>query len=268
MSSIPPAFYEPTGDRFVSTDLTRGPWTPDAQHAGPPAALLGRAIERLDGLEGFLVARITLEILRPVPIVPLTVEARLLRPGRSVQLAAASLSAEGVELMRATAWCIRLQAGLLDRAVGEQPPAPPGPESGSRSAFFDGVPEIGYHTGMEVTFIHGGFVELGPAVAWLRMAYPLVTGEEPSPLGRVLVAADSGNGISSTLDARRYLFVNTELTVHLTRYPEGDWIGMDAVTRIEPHGVGLARNKLFDRAGQIGDGHQALFVAPRPAPKR
>ena len=67
----------PTGDGFVATELTRGPWDPGAQHAGPPSALLGREIERLEGGEGFQVARISFEILRPVPIGPVRVEARV-----------------------------------------------------------------------------------------------------------------------------------------------------------------------------------------------
>ena len=34
------ALFEPDGDRFVPGVLTRGPWSPGAQHGGPPAALL------------------------------------------------------------------------------------------------------------------------------------------------------------------------------------------------------------------------------------
>ena len=83
---MPASFYEPDGDRFVSTELTRGPWDPDFQHAGPPAALLGREVERLEEAEEFQVARISFEIMRAVPIVPLRVEMRVTRPGRRVQL--------------------------------------------------------------------------------------------------------------------------------------------------------------------------------------
>ena len=39
-------FYVFDGGHFVSSELTRGPWDADAQHAGPPAALLARALER------------------------------------------------------------------------------------------------------------------------------------------------------------------------------------------------------------------------------
>ena len=86
------AFYTREGDGFVATELTRGPWDPGAQHAGPPSALLAREIERLEPADDRQVARITLEILRPVPIGRLSVEARVVRPGRSVELIEAELS--------------------------------------------------------------------------------------------------------------------------------------------------------------------------------
>ena len=128
---LPEAFYEPDGDGFRPTELTRGPWSPNAQHGGPPSALLGRAIERLDGGETFVVSRITLEILRPVPLARLEVEASIQRPGRSVQLAVATLRSDGNEIMRATAWRIRVQPDVLREAVGAVAPPPAGPESGS-----------------------------------------------------------------------------------------------------------------------------------------
>jgi hypothetical protein len=58
---------------------------------------------------------------------------------------------------------------------------------------------------------------------WMRMRHPLLAGEQPSRLQRVLIAADSGNGVSATLDYRSYLFVNVDLSVHLHRMPEGEW---------------------------------------------
>ena len=66
--SVSIAFYVPDGDRFRSTDWTRGPWDPRQQHAGPPTALLGRAIEGLEGSERFTVARLSVELLRSVPL--------------------------------------------------------------------------------------------------------------------------------------------------------------------------------------------------------
>jgi hypothetical protein len=259
---MPEAFYVPFGGRYLSTELTRGPWDPGSQHGGPPAALLGRAIQRCQARDDFQVARITVEILRPVPIAPLTVAARLARPGRSVDLVEATMQAGDVEVMRARAW--RIRTARLDLPVEAAPSPPPGVDEGRKVPFFDTGQDVGYHTAMETRFVHGAFREAGPALVWMRMRVPLVAGEEPSPLTRVLVAADSGNGVSGELDPRRYLFVNTDLTVHLHRLPAGRWVCLDATTRVEPHGVGMADARLWDEEGPLGRSLQSLYVAPRP----
>lgn len=260
---MPEAFYELDGDRYLATELTRGPWDPGAQHAGPPAALLGRAIERLPDAEDFQIGRVTCEILGSVPIARLFVSARVVRPGRRVELVEAELSDGERPLMRASAWRIRTAAVEIPPEAMAATASPPGPDRGSEAEFFPTGQELGYHTAMEVRFIEGGFVEPGPATVWLRMRQPLVAGEEPSPLQRVLVTADVGNGVSASLDYRRYLFINVDLTVHLERMPRGEWICVDAVTLPQPNGVGTAESVLSDREGRIGRALQTLLVAQR-----
>jgi len=261
---VPEAFYEPDGDLYAATELTRGPWDPGAQHAGPPAALLGRELERLPDAAEFHIGRVTCEILRSVPIGPVRVSARVVRPGRRVQLLEAELSDAGGEpLMRASAWRLRIGAVEIPAAAMGPGEAPPGPEQGREVEFFPTGEELGYHSAMEVRFVRGGFVEPGPALVWLRMRQPLVAGEEPSPLQRVLVAADVGNGVSATLDYHRYLFINVDLTVHLERLPAGEWVCVDAVTLPQPHGVGTAESTLSDERGRIGRALQTLLIAEK-----
>jgi len=259
------AFYKLDGELFRATELTRGPWDPGAQHAGPPAALLGYAIERLPESEEFQLGRVTFEILRSVPIGPVRVEAQVTRPGRRVQMVEAELAApDGEVLMRARGW--RLRRAKLDlpgeALLASQPPAPP--EEGTSTGFFPTEQEHGYHSAMEVRFVAGGFLEPGPATAWLRMRRPLVAGEEPTPLQRLLVAADVGNGISAALDFRRFLFINVDLTVHLERMPKGEWIGVDAATLPRPNGIGTAESTLFDvDNGRVGRALQTLLISER-----
>jgi hypothetical protein len=267
---VPDSFYEPDGDRFVATELTRGPWDPAAQHAGPPSALIGREIERvgggrMGGGEGppAQVGRITYEVLRPVPIGPLRVEAEVLRPGRRVEMVGASLSdADGTELMRAQGWRLRTEEVGFESTSGF-PAMPDGPEQGEPKAFFDTGYDVGYHTAVDYRFTAGAFVERGPATVWIRMAVPLLPEEEPSPLQRVLVAADAGNGVSAALDWTRFLFINVDLSVHLHRMPEGEWVCLDAVTLPQPTGIGIADTALYDERGAIGRAVQTLLVAER-----
>jgi hypothetical protein len=257
------AFYVADGDRFRSTELTRGPWDPGSQHAGPPSGLLARALERV-GEPGARVGRITIEILRAVPIAALETSARIVRPGRRVELCEATLADEEGPVMRATAWRLRTRPVELPAGAGEPGgDVPPGPEAGKPGDFFPTGQDVGYHTAMEYRFVRGAFLEAGPATVWMRMRVPLVEGEEPSPLVRVLVAADSGNGVSAALDWRRFIFVNVDLTVHLHREPAGEWVCLDAVTLPEPTGLGLSDTLLLDERGRLGRAAQTLLVDSR-----
>jgi hypothetical protein len=248
------------GDAFVPTGHARGPWDPGQLHGGAPGALIAEAVQE----EGYLVARLTLDFLGPVPMVPLTVSARTTKPGRSLQLAEAELSADGLVVVRARA--VRLRRGRVELpAFPGDAAAPPAPQTGRHDPFpaRDGHVE-GFHlTAMDIRFVDGGDFGKGPARAWFRLAHPLVDDEPASPLARAVAAADFGNGISRIVDFEHYLFVNTDLTVHLHREPAGEWVLLDARTRLEPHGAGLAHSLLSDERGPLGLAAQSLFVAER-----
>jgi len=261
------AFFSVDGERFVPTELTRGPWSSEHQHAGPPAALLARTIERQPASRPMQVARITFEILRPIPIEALRTSVAQVRGGRSVELITGALSDERGEVMRASAWRVRSGHVPLESGGGipSSPAAPTSPERSAETPFFDFGWDVGYHTAMDARVARGTFDAPGPATVWLRMRQPLVAGEEPSPLTRVLVAADSGNGVSWTLDLSRFLFVNVDLSVHLHRLPRGEWVCLDAATTTEPEGIGLADTALWDELGPIGRSLQTLLVDRRSA---
>jgi hypothetical protein len=272
---VPEAFFVPDGDWYSATELTRGPWDPAAQHAGPPAALIAREVERVPADGPRMVGRLTYEILRPVPIRRLHVEAAVARPGRSVELVEASLRDERDELVRARAWRLRPaeldlggQLGWADEgsaAVLRRGDAPPGPEEAAPfdAEFFPTGQSVGYHTAMEYRFVAGAFGRPGPATAWLRMRHPLVRGEQPTPLQRVAIAADSGNGISGPLDFERFVFINVDLSIHLGRAPLGEWICLDSTTIPDGSGLGITDTALYDEAGALGRAAQTLLVAPR-----
>lgn len=256
---MPGAFYVPEGNLFVPTELTRGPWSPEAQHAGPPAALIAQAIESLPG--ELALARFTLDVLRPVPLKPLRVEARAIRSGRSTQYATATLSDDDGDIALASAWRI---GGEPREELDLDATPPPGPEDGSPAPFlFEPGWSPSYFDAMEWRLARGALDRPGPAAVWMRLRCAVVEGEEPSPAARVLAAADSGNGISWALPLETSLFINTEISVHLARMPEGEWVCLDARTRLGPEGVGLAESVLWDERGMIGRGAQSLLVAAR-----
>ena len=205
----------------------------------------------------------TFEILKPVPVGTVTVESAIMRPGRSVELVDGALSGEdGTPLIRARAWRIRTERLALDA----EPPAdspPPAPDAAQERPFFDTGVDVGYHSAMDVRFVSGGYREPGPAVAWFRMRVPLVDGEEIEQRDRVLVAADSGNGVSAPLDYHRWLFINTDMSVALLRLPRAEWVCLDATTWTQPDGIGLTDTALYDENGLVGRATQSLLLAAR-----
>lgn len=259
------ALFERDGDRFLPSELTRGPWSLDAQHGGPPAALLARCVEQFDGADSMQVARLTTEFLRPVPLSPLTVETRLIRPGRNVQLIEASLFAGESEVARTCGLRIRRSEIALPKEFGAGPAPPPAPETLNRSfSMLPGGSQAGvaFHShAVQHRFVSGAFDQPGPAVDWIRMAVPIVAGEPASPAARVAAAADFGNGVSWVLPRTEgYTFINPDLTIYLHRLPVGEWICLEAATTAEPHGIGLAESRLWDESGPIGRSLQSLLL--------
>ncbi|MEZ5117639.1 MAG: thioesterase family protein [Candidatus Nanopelagicales bacterium] len=260
---------------YRSTGHTRGPWDTRHQHAGPPTALLGRAVERLGHAPSpGLLARATVEVLAPIPVADLRVEAHVLREGAKVALCEAQLYAvaradhsphaddpdPGVPVARMLAWRLRTTRDPL--GVPDTPVAAP-PDG-------DGVelprPENwggGYVDAVEWRWVDGEFERPGPATVWTRLRVGVVDGEEPTPVQRVLAVADSGSGVSAVADPGSLYFVNTEVSVHLHREPVGDAIWMSAESVLDPHGVGMARSTLGDRHGGVGGGAQTLFLDRR-----
>ena len=247
------------GDLYVPTGHARGPWDPNALHGGAPAALVMREIEAL--APEMRVARLTLEFMGAVPLAPLSVSAEVVRPGRRFQLAEA-------ELVSGDRVGCRARAVLLRR--GDLPDVPRGDPAELDIAGPDTVERLDMGagesfggTGMDIRFVTGHLYTPGPAAGWFRMAEPLVDDEQPSPAQRAVAAADFGNGASRVLDWDEWLFINTDLTVHLHREPAGEWVAIDARTALEPDGTGVAWSTLHDERGAIGIALQSLFVDRR-----
>ena len=273
------AFYEILDDsepggttqhaRVRSSVATTGPWSAGLQHAGPPSALLTRLVRRLGGLpERALPARLTFDILAPVPVADLVLTAATVRPGRRVALAQASLAAAADPsraVMTLQAWLVRQVPET--EPIPDLPPTPADPAP-PRPDLWRPMPRpAGWHAGyldaVDWHWVAGSFEEPGPATVWTRLRTALVAGEDPDPVERLVAVADSASGISAVASPARLLFVNTDLTLHLTRAPVGTEIWMRAETTLDPSGVGRTTGILGDHLGATTRSAQCLFVEPR-----
>jgi hypothetical protein len=258
------AVFVRDGDRWVPSEMARGPWDPRALHGGGPAALLVHAFATCQPQEGLRLARVTYEFVRPVPLAPLEVNVEVVRPGRRVMLLDGVIRNEAGEVVT-RARALRLRPSELGPTVDGPPPFP-GPGDGQLSDFF-GVdaaspPMFATHA-MEIRFVQGAFGATGPATAWFRLRHPLVAGETTSPFALAAAAGDFGNGIATVVSWEEHVFINPDLTLYLEREPRGEWVAMQSETRVRPGAAAVSESVIWDQEGRVGRAIQALLVSAR-----
>lgn len=254
-------YHQVGPDRFLATELTAGPWMADAQHGAPVGALLLHCIQQQAGAVPPPFARVTVELLRPVPVTELRVAARLKRPGRRVRMFEAEMLHGDTAVAAATAWSI---TGNARDVPGAERPVPPPPRASGDGLIIPQFSGRGFHRqAVEIDFVAGHFTEPGPATVWIRLHSVVVEGHPVSPAQRALVAADFGNGTASTVSPVETTFINTDLTLYLSRTPRSDWIAIDSTTYTGGEGYGFAESIVFDESGVVGRSVQALLFERR-----
>ena len=259
------ALFIPDGDRFLPTDLTRGGWSDDSQHGSPPSGLLARAIEQVPTAVPMQVVRFTIDLFRAVPLSPLTVSTTVRRDGKRIQVVDAYLYADDVEVGRVSSLKIRVTDLDLDdrgEAPWEQPPLPDEADPMQWDDAFGprgGLPRFHYDA-VEIRTFKNSFLDKGPGLSWFRLKYPVVAGEELSPFVRLATIADMSNGNSQALDARKWLFVNPDITIYAHRLPVDEWVGMRSAAFQHHTGIGLVDTRIFDRQGPLGRINQAQLL--------
>jgi hypothetical protein len=252
------AAYGVDGDTARATARAAGPWPPGLQHGGAPASLVVWAAERVPAVAPMRVARLTVELLRPVPVAPLEMRVATLREGRKIQLVEVRLLHEGKEVVRGNVLKLRTAGTPLPRGpilppVGAPPPAeiPADPDF-----------NFGFAAGFELRRLTPRG-QLGPAKVWFRQHGAIVEDEPLSPAMRAAAVGDYSNGIANELPWDEWTFINADLTVSLAREPEGEWILSDAECWIGEDGTGLAMCRLADERGTFGRAVQSLLLERR-----
>lgn len=255
------AIYRVDGSRVLTGPDAAGPWAPDMQHGSAPAALVVWAAEAIPTPVPMAIARVTIDLMRPVPIAPLTLETEVLREGRKIQLCAVRLRAGHAVVVGATVLKVKTAALALPPEVAELPLELLGPEqSRLEQPDFSGSPFV---TGITMRAARGRFGVPGAGAIWYRVDRPLIEGAQVSQAMRAVVAADFCNGTSAALDFRKWTFINADLTVSMARPPVGAWILLDAESWIGRDGAGLAMARLADQRGYFGRAVQSLVIEQR-----
>ena len=251
------AIFRVDGANVVTGPGAAGPWDPNMQHGGAPASLAVWAAEQIPTAAPMRIARVTIDLMRPVPVAPLRLETEVLREGRKIQLCAIRLYANDALTVGATVLKIKLQSEPLPDDVAMPTLDVPMPEQSRVEPQSSPFGE-----GMTIRAARGRFGGPGPGAIWYRIDRPLVAGSPVSQAMRVVAASDFCNA-SSALDFRRWTFLNADLTVSMAREPVGDWILLDAESWIGPDGAGIAVARLADTCGYFGRCVQSLVISKR-----
>lgn len=248
---------------FESTPDTRSNWDESIQHGSPPLALLTKAIEELMAGSGLRVGRLTLDILGAIPVAPVRVRTWVERPGSRISLAVAEMAAarpdgEWRAVAKVSAWLLAT-GDTSDVTTDRHPPLVEG-EPADVPHNWVGAP--GYLD--TVTWRRQATPEGASAEVWMSPLTPVVDDEETTALQRLALVVDSPNGVGAALHPKKFIFMNTDTTVHLHRLPEGSDFAVRARGSIGPDGIGVTTAEIFDRKGFIGTSAQTLLVMRAP----
>lgn len=259
--------YLPTVDpnTFESTPLANAGWYEEGQHGGAIASLFAFHAERTPTLTDMRIARITVELFRAVPLVPLTISSEVVREGKKIQVIHSVIDDPAGTPM-ATATIHRLRLADVDLPAEAATPTThlKGPLDCEPMDPGDwGHGEVGktmfHRSAIEVREITGGFTERGPGAVWIRLTESIVADEENSHVLSAIAVGDFCNGVARSLD-EDWVFMNSDLTVSIGRYPQTPWVALDAESRYSSEGRGLATGSLWDEKAWVGRSMQTLFI--------
>ncbi|QNK79785.1 thioesterase family protein [Nakamurella sp. PAMC28650] len=257
-TAVPPAYYLPLGDgRYLSTEHSQGAWSSGQQHMAPVSGLIAHVLESCSPRTDLAMSRVAYDILGSIPSGEVEVTARVVRPGRTIELLEAEMTAGGRPVVRAVAW--RLAVSDTSAIAATDLGRIPGPDEAEPFPMA-GIWPGGFIRSLEARRL-GGHVP-GRSTVWVRPGCTLLDGEPTSDLARFFGVIDTANGVAVRAMPGEVMFPNTDLTVHLFRRPTGIWVGMETDVSFGADGLGLTSSVLHDLDGPIGRSAQTLTVRP------
>ena len=240
---------------YVPTALATGPWDKRMQSGVVINALVAHAVEQTPSLVPMVTTRLVTDILKPAWMAPVQTRVEVIREGTRLQLLQIELLQQGVPIVRASALRVRLA----------ESPATPFP---IHAVAPEGLPSLNRRRSAmnaisETRLEAGGLDEIGPGLVWSRIRGDIVPGTPISPFVHTAMAADMGSGTSSYVDWREWTYANVDISLHLARMPQGEWVRVAAVTESAGNGLAVVDTRLADEHGEFGHAHQTLFLDRR-----
>lgn len=252
-AALPRHFYDRDGQVFLPTQLAVSPWDAGSQNGLALSGLVAHLAEQTPTSGPMMVMRLVLDIMYPTPLSAIEARVNVAREGRRLQLLEIHLMSGKRCTARATV--LRMRLGSSPPAAGMNAPSAPPP--GGR-AFLPRHSRTRHI--IETRLVSGGLDEWGPGSTWSRIGGEIVRGAAITPLVHAAILADFGSGLSTQLNWREWSFANVDVSLHLSRLPQGEWLRLDAETLAAGNGIALVDGQLADVYGPIGRTHQTLYI--------
>lgn len=251
------SYFTIVADGLAPDPIARGPWSPDMLHGRLLGGIAARAIENDWAEPGWRVARLTVDLFRPAAMKPVQVRTAPVRQGRKVRIVDAMLTCDGHEVGRVTGELL-VEGDEPPGSIWRPEPLPwPEPESLPTPE----EPHEAEVNGWLFRQVSGGFGTGEQSRVWTNDTVPLVDGEPMSPLVRAAVSGDIACPLANSGDQGLY-YINADYTMYLSRYPEGEWIGVEVVQQQHSGGISLASANLVDRNGIFSTSSGASISRP------
>jgi hypothetical protein len=250
-------FFHADGDDLIPTHLSSSPWGP-VLHGRLIGGLTARAVERARAEDPDLICtRLTIDMFRSAPLIPVRVSARTIRSGRRLAVLEVTVEQDKGPIGQGKVVLLRRSEqpeGTFRRTPDWAAPAA-GPELGSLPSGTDGR-GLGRDANRRWAPPWQAWAVSGPSGprsggVWVRDVYPLIAGEELTPLVRVAMAADLASPQSLSSD-RGLHFINADYTVYLGREPQGEYVGIQPYGQVSERGVAVGQCVAHDEAGPVG----------------
>ncbi|MCQ9327938.1 thioesterase family protein [Pelistega suis] len=245
---------------YAPTQHAQGAWNPHEQHMAPASGVMARELENFNPRDDVRIGRVSYDIFGLISLDRFTVETKVIRPGKTIELLEATMKSQGKTCIVARAWRMMMSdtssvSGLEDQVIAQPMDFP---EWGGMSRWAGGYIR-------SVTVRASPDKRPGKGIVWISTSKEMVEGETTSSFTRLLGLIDTANGIVPRQEGEfAWAFPNLDLQVHMHRLPQGDWLGLETVQQYGGDGIGLTSSILHDVYGPFGRSEQILTIRPMP----
>lgn len=244
---------------YQSTIHAQGAWNPHEQHMAPATGIVSHELEQFMPRSDLRIGRISLDIYGLISFGEFSIETKVIRAGRTIELIEATMQAQGKTCIVARAWRMMIQNTTAIQGLEDQKVVQP--------------EQLAVWTGMKEMWA-GGFIQstearcdleqrrVGKGLIWVSTKLEMVDGISSSDFSRIMGMVDMANGVVPRQSSVEWAFPNLDLQIHMHRLPQGKWLGLETIQQYGSDGIGLTSSVLHDVYGPFGRSEQILTLRP------